>query len=365
MNMKNFNKQKQIISLAKRFIKIKSFSGNKKALDEILKLAISELGGFKIEKFKRSGVSSVLIYNKEKKPRRFKVILNGHLDVVPGKDENYIPKVKGSKLYGVGSMDMKANVVCLIAVFKEVAKRVTYPLALQLVTDEEIGGFNGTKFQVENGIRGDFIIAAEPTNFDIVNQAKGILQLKISSTGTTAHGAYPWRGENAVWKMNQFLNTLRKKYPLPDKEKWVTTINLSKIETHNEALNKIPDNCSVYLDVRFISKDSKNIFKNIKKLVPKDFKVEVLCQESPLFTDKKDKHIEILKNVTLKVLGKKSVTRGANGSSDARHFSLVNCPGIEFGPIGGDIGGDNEYVDIPSLEKYFLILESFLLSLEE
>lgn len=51
------------------------------------------------------------------------------------------------------------------------------------------------------------------------------------------------------------------------------------------------------------------------------------------------------------------------GSSDARHFTKVGCAGVEFGPIGGGIGTDKEWIDIPSLEKYYKILREFLLHL--
>ena len=32
------------------------------------------------------------------------------------------------------------------------ANKVDYPLGLQLVTDEEVGGFNGTKYQIEKAL---------------------------------------------------------------------------------------------------------------------------------------------------------------------------------------------------------------------
>jgi len=52
------------------------------------------------------------------------------------------------------------------------AEELKYPIALQIVTDEEVGGFHGTKFQVENGVNAEFVIATEPTNLDIVTKAK-------------------------------------------------------------------------------------------------------------------------------------------------------------------------------------------------
>lgn len=52
-------------------------------------------------------------------------------------------------------------------------------VGLQLVTNEGIRGFSGTKYQIESGVRADFVIAGEPTNFDIAHEAKGILQVNF------------------------------------------------------------------------------------------------------------------------------------------------------------------------------------------
>lgn len=354
---------KKILPLAEKFISIKSIEGNSQALEQILKLALSQVKEYTVERFERNGVKSALVYNSAKRPKKFKLLLNCHLDVIPGKDSQYVPRISGNKLYGVGSMDMKANTACAIMAFKETANQVKYPLALQFVTDEEIGGFDGTKYQVEKGVRADFIVATEPTNFDIVNKAKGILWVKISAKGKTAHGAYPWRGENAIWKMNEFLNALKRKYPIPSSENWITTVNLAQIESGNRAFNKIPDDCTIGLDIRYIPEEAKSVLKNIKQLLPKGLKLEIVANEPSMGTADDNKHVSLLQEIAGRVIRKKISLRGAQGSSDARHFERVKCPGIEFGPIGKGIGSDNEWVDIPSLEKYYQILRNFLLSL--
>ncbi|MEK7175486.1 MAG: hypothetical protein AAB693_01635, partial [Patescibacteria group bacterium] len=68
---------------------------------------------------------------------------------------------------------------------------------------------------------------------------------------------------------------------------------------------------------------------------------------------------------TKQVTGNNVRLRGANGSSDVRHFARINCAGIEFGPVGGNIGSDQEWVDIPSLEKYYQTLIIFLLDVDK
>ena len=349
----------KILQLTKRFISIRSTSDSPKALEEILELSLSDLKGLTIERFEQNDVKSALIYNAKIRPKKFKIILNGHLDIIPGKDYQYVPEIRGDRLYGAGSMDMKANVVCLLVTFKELADKVDYPLALQLVTDEEIGGFDGTKYQIEQGVRADFVIAGEPTNFDIVNKAKGVLWLKISAPGVSAHGAYPWRGENAIWKMNEFLNALKTKYPTPKQEEWVTTVNLSRIETGNQAFNKIPDDCTVWLDIRYVPEEANVVIDAIEQLLPKEFVFDVVEQEPALLTEENN-YIKKLVAVAEQILGGKIISRGANGTSDVRHFARVNCPGIEFGPVGGGIGSDDEWVAIPSLQKYYQILVKYL-----
>jgi succinyl-diaminopimelate desuccinylase len=351
------------LTLAKQFIAIRSDPENRTELNRILTIACSELRGFSKEIFERNGVRSVLFFNSRRRPSRFKVLLNGHLDVIPGKSRHYTPTVVKNRLYGVGAMDMKSNVACLINVFKTLAGRVSYPLGLQLVTDEEIGGFDGTKLQVEKGVRADFVIAGESTNFDIVTKAKGVLLLKIHCKGKTAHGAYPWRGKNALLKMNSFIAMLFKKFPVPNKQQWRSSFNLSRIETTNRSFNKVPDDCIAWLDIRFIPEDKDQILKTIKRMLPNGFRLEIVAHEPALEVAARNKYVQCLQSTSKKFNRKKVRLYGAQGTSDARHFTRVGCAGVEFGPIGGGIGTDREWVSIPSLQIYERILSDFLLSL--
>jgi succinyl-diaminopimelate desuccinylase len=352
-----------VLQLARKLIAIRSDSGRAKDLDKALALALAPLAGFTIERFENNGVKSALVYQGRRRPARFKVILNGHLDVIPGKPAQYHPVVQGDQLFGAGAMDMKANLACAIHVFADMAARVPYALGLQLVTDEQTGGFDGTKHQIAQGVTADFVIATEPTNFGIVHKAKGILWLKISARGVTAHGAYPWRGDNAIWKMTAFLNALQCAYPIPREQVWQTTVNLSRIETGNRAVNKIPDDCSVMLDIRFVPEDASRILARIKRLMPPDFAVEVITHEPPLSVSPRNPFVRALQTSARKHAGVQAVLYGAQGSSDARHYTAVGCPGVEFGPVGGGIGTDSEWVSVNSLQTYAAILTDFLASI--
>ena len=353
----------KLLKITKDFVAIKSTELNKKGLQEAINLAKNHLADFQIEEFEKNDIKSLLVYNSKERPKKFEIILNGHLDVIPGKEDQFIPKEKDDKLYGVGAMDMKGGLVCLIEAFKEVAGKVDYPLGLQLTTDEEVGGFNGTKHQISKGVEANFVITGEPTNLNIVNRAKGVLWAKVRAKGKTAHGAYPWNGDNAVLKMANFIKNLENLYKNPDKEEWITTINYSDIKTTNEARNKIPDRCILSLDIRYVPGDKDTIIEKIKSIMPEDFDLEVIAFEPSLNVSEQNKYVQKIIDSTTKITGKKPILYGANGSSDARHYSEINVDGVEFGPIGGNISQDDEWLDIKSLDSYKKIIVDFLLNL--
>jgi succinyl-diaminopimelate desuccinylase len=352
-----------ILEQAMELIRMETVPERPAELDRALQYCVSQVRVGTIDYFERNGVKSILVYNTAQRPPRFTIILNGHLDVIPGKPEQYVPRVLEGRLFGVGATDMKANVACIIEAFNEMAPRVSYPLGLQIVTDEEIGGFDGTMYQIEQGVRADFVIAAESTNFNIVNQAKGVLWAALVARGKTAHGAYPWRGQNAIQKMVRFLNAVEAEYGTPTEEQWCTTVNVSAIQSDNRAYNKIPDHCAVSLDLRFLPAESKNVLSRLQQLVPSDFEFEVKAHEPALYVDSSNPFLQNLKQATQQVRNATCSYYCAQGSSDARHYTRVGDAGVEFGPIGGGIGTDEEWVDLASLDSYIEILQCFLLGL--
>lgn len=349
-----------ILDIAKKLISIPSTSDNPDALDKVLEVCQKELEGFNLKEYKKDGIRSVLYYNTESLPKEFKIILNAHLDIVPAKISHYTPLKKDGKLYGRGAYDMKAATAAIIVLFKELANKVNYPLGLQLVTDEEVGGFNGTKYQVEQGVKTDFVIAGENTNLEINHESKGIIWLKITTAGVSAHGAHPWHGENAIWKMQKCLNNLEKLYPIPKKSTWCTTVNLSRIETNNTALNKVPDECVAFLDIRYIPGEQKAVLDNLKKHLGKEASLEVLASESAHLTERSNLYLKKLINSTKQILGKEKNLVSHHGASDIRHYNRVAIEGICFGPIGAGHHSDNEWVNIKSIEDYYNILKHFL-----
>lgn len=349
-----------VLQLSRQLIEIPSTQDSPEALKDALNVAKGVLKEFAYKSFTKNKIPSLLFYNTNKLPKRFKILLNAHVDVVPAKKEQFIPKEKNGRLYGRGTYDMKAAGAAMILLFKELANTLSYPLGLQLVTDEESGGFYGTKHQIERGMRADFVIAGEPTDLGINNEAKGISWAKVKTKGKSAHGAYPWNGDNAIWKMKTFLDNIEREFPVPKKEIWQTTVNLAKIETSNQTFNKVPDDCRISLDIRYIPKDAKTVINRIENLLPEDARVEIIMKEPAQYTDAKNPYILSLQKITKKIAGKISPVIVKHGSSDIRHFNQAGCDGITFGPVGAGHHGNNEWVSIKSVEDYYQILKTFL-----
>ncbi len=353
-----------IVALSKILIAVPTVIGNQKYLDLALEIVHQDLSEYNHKRYLCNNFSSILYYNTKSPTDKFKIILNGQLDVTFAKDSQFKPYVKDGKLYGRGAYDMKSAAAVMILVFKELANKVTYPLALQLTTDQELDSHFGTRYQIEQGVRGDFVINTSTTQLAISNESKGNMRLRIEAQGKRAASAQLWEGKNAILEMTRFLNALEKEFPEPTDNKWQTTINIGKITTTNMDITNVPDNCEVYLDIKYTKEDQATILDKIKKLISKNLTMEVLITEPPHFTPKDNPYIPILGKAIEKVTGKPYIIAPRNWIGSLRHYNAVGGHGASFGPIGGGAHADEEWVDIESLGTYYHALKEFLLSLE-
>ena len=158
-----------------------------------------------------------------------KWLINSHLDVVPGKSNQFRPDFKNGKILGRGSVDTKGSVAILLSnarLWKNIAveKHITF----MLVTDEETGG-NSTKQILEKIPNLKGVIFLELTNEKIITEAKGIIQVKITSNGKACHGSRPWEGKSALENITEQITKFRKIHPTPTLETKETTFNLNSL----------------------------------------------------------------------------------------------------------------------------------------
>ncbi|MFM1655242.1 M20 family metallopeptidase [Brevibacillus sp. B_LB10_24] len=293
---------------------------------------------------------------------RASVILNGHLDVVPGSPADFVPRLEGGKLFGRGSYDMLGAVAVMMMLTAELAKNpLGIQVVLKLVPDEEQGGELGTGYLVDNGVLGDFVICGEPTNLGVAVQAKGVLQLEIESTGEAAHGSRPWLGKNAIlqamedYRSIASLDFLKASSPYFSKP----SFNLAKIQGGG-ALNQVPDSCAFHLDIRYLpNQNPEELVEQVRRAVP-NAAVRVVQHGAPVQTDEHDKHVQQLLQAAEEVTKTKVRVFGQDGSADTRFYAKHAIPAVEFGPAGANHHGPDEHVEIASLMTYHAILQQFI-----
>ncbi|MGD6804899.1 M20 family metallopeptidase [Rossellomorea aquimaris] len=289
-----------------------------------------------------------------------KVIFNGHIDVVSGKEEQFVPREKNEKIYARGSADMKAGVACMMKAMAALKDEDLHTkIQLQIVSDEEIGGFNCTGHLVEEGYTGDFVICSEPTQLGIALQAKGVLRLNIEVEGTPAHGSRPWEGMNAIemaYEVHQkikdlpFMKESSEYYPTP-------SLNLAMIEG-GDAYNKVPGTCMLKYDIRYLPEQTKDdVVKQIENAI--DSSVYVSMFSKPVRTDIEDYYVQKIKAAVEKNTGSDAVFFGQHGAADTQFFAQLGIPAIEFGPVGENWHGNKENVEVDSLYMYQKMLEDF------
>lgn len=292
------------------------------------------------------------------------MIWNGHVDVVPGNPEQFEPFIEGDLLYGRGTADMKAGVAAMMQAFYELSKEsksLTKKIQLHIVTDEETDG-KTTKFLVDQGYTGDFVICGEPTHLQIGLQAKGIIQFDVILKGKPSHGSRPWEGKNAIEQAFLFDQQLRTLSFLTASNEFYDypSLNLAKIQA-GDRYNVVPDECIISYDLRFVpGQNMQSITSEIKKLAEKFPKSEFQIQATApaVTTEAINPFIERIAHVTSQFIGKPAVLFGQHGAADARFYAETGAGAIEFGPSGGDWHGEKEYVSISSMETYKNILVS-------
>lgn len=305
--------------------------------------------------------------------KKIDMIFHGHIDVIPASADEFIPREENGMIYGRGTTDMKGGLAALIILFKTlIQKKTNKNLALMITTDEEIGGWHGTKYLLDEiGYTANFFLTAEGCSLahKIVTKAKGMLMLYMEATGIPGHSARSWLGENAIEKAFATYKDITRLFPESDKKNyWHTTINLSTI-VGGEALNSVPRYAKMGIDIRFTEewKTGDTILEAIKAVLKKhpDVKIgQIYVNDAMLHTDEKNVYVHKLHTSFKKYVPNPLTGIGfAHATSDARYAAWKGIPAIEFGPKGEHAHSHRESILISELEKYYFIMDDFITSL--
>ena len=355
----------QILKIAEKLVEIESTSSNPEKLKEVVDFVDNYFlnEGFFIERYIKNSKHSIVITNTQEKKKT--IILNGHLDVVDAEKHLFKLKYDGDRITGRGVFDMKAFAAMLMIAIENIQKsRPELSIALMLSTDEEIGGDDGMEYLIkEKGYSCNVAYIPDGGgHFNILTEEKGLLVLKITAYGNTAHAAYLWRGNNAIVKLLKIYNNLIDVFPLPQADgDWITSINLSKIEGGN-TINKVPDKAEMYLDIRFpYPTSAESIVKRIEEIVSdEEVTIESIIDGKTFHSDPNNSYIKAYKEITERYLDREVNLAKAPGASDARFLSDKGIPVIITRCDGGGLHSPNEWISVPKLLQQYEILMNFL-----
>ncbi len=146
----------------------------------------------------------------------------GHTDVVPADSWSiaehgpFQPTVKGTRLYGRGSTDMKGPVGCMLAAAERWTQtKHLQPLYITCTADEEVGFHGARQVAAESQLFREMVagnargIIGEPTSLDVVHAHKGVVGFVATSKGRAAHSSTD-KGLNANLAMIPFLVEMKR-----------------------------------------------------------------------------------------------------------------------------------------------------------
>ncbi len=123
------------------------------------------------------------------------------------------------------------------------------------------------------------------------------------------------------------------------------------------------------MDLRIMSRSIDDVRKYFEDfIVDSEIEAEIETKGSigPVHTDKDSKLVKTSLEVA-KEMDISSYPIEMGGATDSRWFSAKEIPSIEFGPLGGNVHGSNEYVELSSLDvvrDFYLQLVTRLLESE-
>ena len=198
-----------------------------------------------------------------------------HSDIVPPGDlslwesDPYRVEVEGDRLIGRGVVDNQhgfvSSYLALKAIF-ESEQRLTRPVALAIVADEETGSEYGLNYLLKHhkGLFNEKDLIVVPDGGDeegstIEVAEKSMLWVKFTVTGQQCHASTPEKGKNSLVgaaRLILALEKLKEQFSFSDElfDPPVSTFEPTKMEANVPNVNTIPGRDVFHLDCRVLPK---------------------------------------------------------------------------------------------------------------
>ncbi|PHM68376.1 acetylornithine deacetylase [Xenorhabdus sp. KJ12.1] len=293
------------------------------------------------------------------------LLLCGHTDTVPfdaGRwtQDPFTLTERDSKLYGLGTADMKGFFAFIIDAIRDIdITKLSHPLYILATADEETSMAGARYFAANATIRPDFAIIGEPTSLQPIRAHKGHVAHAIRIEGKSGHSSDPARGVNAIDLMHESItqlmklrHTLQERYHNPAFAIPYPTMNFGHIHG-GDAANRICACCELHMDIRplpgltlqDLNEALNESLEPVKQRWPGRLNVTELHPPVPGYecpTNHK------LVGVIEKLLGKKAET--VNYCTEAPFIQQL-CPTIVLGPGSIEQAHQpDEYIEVSMIE---------------
>jgi acetylornithine deacetylase len=183
----------------------------------------------------------------------------GHIDTVgvAGMTAPFDPAIRGDRLYGRGSQDMKGGVAAMIGAARRVREAggvAAGRLIVAAVADEEHAS-RGAEALVA-AWRADAAVVTEPTDLGIGVAHKGFAWVRVVTEGRAAHGSRPAEGRDAIFRMGRVLTRLEAldralQHRPPHPYVGPPSLHASLVSGGRE-LSTYPDHCDLQIERRTV-----------------------------------------------------------------------------------------------------------------
>jgi succinyl-diaminopimelate desuccinylase len=342
-----------VVELTRAICDIDSVSGNETELADAIESALRTCEHLTITRDGDAVIARTLL------GRANRVVVAGHIDTVPV-NNNLPSQLSGADLVGRGSVDMKGGV----AVALKLACEMTNPrhdVTWIFYDHEEVAAnLNGLGRVARNHpelLAADFAILGEPSNGSVEGGCNGTLRAVLTTSGTRAHSARAWMGDNAIHKLGPALRVLSEY-----QAKTVTVDGLDYRESLSAvgiaggvAGNVIPDAASLTVNYRFAP--DKTVEQALAHLHEVFDGYELVLDDSAPGARPGLTAELALEFVAL--VGREPTAK--LGWTDVARFSEFGIPAINFGPGDPSLAhADDERVPVAQISECARILRAWL-----
>lgn len=329
-------------------------------LADTLESQINALSPDSLERIKQEEVADCLLAKWFTDVDAAPFLILCHMDTVHpiGTLDEFPVEIKDGKLFGPGTLDMKAGItIALFAIqaLIETGTRPAAPIWLLITSDEENGSLHSRELIEKTATSCDLVLTMEPglASGDIKAWRKGGGTYYVHVTGKPSHaGIEPEAGINAVVELAKQVVLLDSFNDL----KYGTSVSVTTI-TGGTATNVIPARATAAVDFRATDQLSfEQTNEKIMNLTPNmpGAKVEVVVRttrppmefnEGNQYAVEQAKAIASAMNIPLKA-------DGTGGMSDANFTSTLGIPTLDgLGPVGGGAHTLEEFISIYSIPR--------------